>query len=147
MIDCQARGVPGPQIRWKVESVDESISSSSSASAASASIKKMKNRLNPILGSRSEQPDATLFHTVISNPHIQILENGSLMIKEVNWNDNRRYMCTAFNGIGSGISTIIRLSVHCRFDVFDFEIALILSSFDEIKKKNEKNLSKFHQNF
>ncbi|UXI18790.1 hypothetical protein NH340_JMT04733 [Sarcoptes scabiei] len=114
MIDCQARGVPGPQIRWKVESIDESISSSSSssASAASASIKKMKNRLNPILGSRSEQPDATLFHTVISNPHIQILENGSLMIKEVNWNDNRRYMCTAFNGIGSGISTIIRLSVH-----------------------------------
>ncbi|XP_064480158.1 cell adhesion molecule Dscam1-like [Ornithodoros turicata] len=77
-IDCQADGVPQPQIRWK------------------------KMLPGPPTESR----------TIISNPHIQILENGSLVIREVELNDAGEYMCQASNNVKPSLSEVIKLLVH-----------------------------------
>ncbi|XP_076306911.1 cell adhesion molecule Dscam1-like isoform X2 [Tachypleus tridentatus] len=52
------------------------------------------------------------FRVVISNANIQILENGSLVIQEVTPEDSGSYMCQLTNGVGSGLSTTIDLSIH-----------------------------------
>lgn len=121
IINCQAEGIPEPQVRWKVEVNDgDDLSSTGSAvsSSSSALDRQNQNHNNKNKHSEPSATDSNFFHAVISNPHMQILENGSLIIKEVNRNDNRRYMCSAFNGVGTGISTIIRLSVHCMLIMF-----------------------------
>lgn len=122
IINCQAEGIPEPQVRWKVEvnaeddllsGLSSTGSSVSSLPSSSALDRQNQNHNNKNKHLEPSTTDSNFFHAVISNPHMQILENGSLIIKEVNRNDNRRYMCSAFNGVGTGISTIIRLSVHC----------------------------------
>ncbi|XP_022656487.1 Down syndrome cell adhesion molecule-like protein Dscam2 isoform X2 [Varroa jacobsoni] len=52
------------------------------------------------------------FAVIISNANIQILENGSLSIREVSREDAGPYMCQAVNGVGPGISKVINLDVH-----------------------------------
>lgn len=52
------------------------------------------------------------FRVVISNANVQTLENGSLVIREALRTDTGRYMCQALNGVGPGISTVIKLAVH-----------------------------------
>ncbi|XP_042142402.1 Down syndrome cell adhesion molecule-like protein Dscam2 [Ixodes scapularis] len=78
LIDCQADGVPHPQIRWK----------------------KM------IPGPPVES------QTIISNPYIQILENGSLVLREIGLNDAGEYMCQATNNVKPSLSEVIKLRVH-----------------------------------
>ncbi|KAK8787941.1 hypothetical protein V5799_022284 [Amblyomma americanum] len=52
------------------------------------------------------------FSVIISNANVQILENGSLSIREADSNDGGHYMCQALNGVGPGISTVVKLDVH-----------------------------------
>ncbi|KAG0430773.1 hypothetical protein HPB47_022388, partial [Ixodes persulcatus] len=52
------------------------------------------------------------FSVIISNANVQILENGSLSIREADRKDGGQYMCQAINGVGPGISTVVRLDVH-----------------------------------
>ncbi|KAH8025014.1 hypothetical protein HPB51_002428 [Rhipicephalus microplus] len=52
------------------------------------------------------------FSVIISNANIQILENGSLSIREADTTDAAHYMCQALNGVGPGISTVVKLDVH-----------------------------------
>ncbi|XP_070391735.1 cell adhesion molecule Dscam1-like isoform X3 [Dermacentor albipictus] len=54
------------------------------------------------------------FAVIISNANVQILENGSLSIREADRSDAGHYMCQALNGVGPGISTVIKLDVHVR---------------------------------
>ncbi|XP_022652483.1 Down syndrome cell adhesion molecule-like isoform X5 [Varroa destructor] len=80
-IDCQATGVPQPHIRWK--SASEPKSDTSTAQ----------------------------YRTIISNSHIHILMNGTLTIRSVEARDAGLYLCEANNGVGSGVSRVIKLSV------------------------------------
>ncbi|XP_049268474.1 LOW QUALITY PROTEIN: Down syndrome cell adhesion molecule-like protein Dscam2 [Rhipicephalus sanguineus] len=52
------------------------------------------------------------FSVIISNANVQILENGSLSIREADTTDAAHYMCQALNGVGPGISTVVKLEVH-----------------------------------
>ncbi|KAL3227625.1 hypothetical protein MRX96_024048 [Rhipicephalus microplus] len=52
------------------------------------------------------------FAVIISNANVQILENGSLSIREADRLDAGHYMCQALNGVGPGISTVVKLDVH-----------------------------------
>lgn len=52
------------------------------------------------------------YKTIISNSHIHALENGSLMIREAEQTDAGFYLCQATNGIGSGLSKVVELTVH-----------------------------------
>lgn len=51
------------------------------------------------------------FRIITSNSHIQILENGSMIIKDVELSDASRYVCQAFNGINPSLSEVIDLNV------------------------------------
>lgn len=107
IIDCQAEGIPEPQIRWKMEAF-EGVSPRQSLATESNSIsdrlsyspKKKSGSSSGVAvssngnGGNSSPTNSNTFHAVISNPHIQILENGSLFIKEVTRDDHRRYMCS-----------------------------------------------------
>lgn len=83
VIDCTAAGNPTPRIWWEMALGLSDISSSANA-----------------------------YRTVISNSHIHILENGSLSIREVTESDQGLYLCKAANGIGSGLSKVVKLTVH-----------------------------------
>ena len=89
IIDCQAEGIPEPQIRWKMESFDTNTANSGSTDSNSINDRHMYKKK-----SNNANSNSNTFNAVISNPHIQILENGSLFIKEVQRDYNRRYMCS-----------------------------------------------------
>lgn len=70
-----------------------------------------------------------LFQVIISNENVQILENGSLIIKEVSKDDKGYYMCQATNDVGSGLSTVVHLKVHGKdflFFIFLFHFSNFL---------------------
>ncbi|KAK8763992.1 hypothetical protein V5799_033399 [Amblyomma americanum] len=55
---------------------------------------------------------ASQFRTIISNSRIHILVNGTLSIRNVEPGDAGLYLCEASNGVGSGISRVLQLSVR-----------------------------------
>ncbi|XP_076341457.1 cell adhesion molecule Dscam2-like [Tachypleus tridentatus] len=56
-------------------------------------------------------PDAD-FRVVISNANVQILENGSLLIREADVDDGGHYMCQATNGVNPDLSMVVELNIH-----------------------------------
>nr|XP_042906082.1 Down syndrome cell adhesion molecule-like protein Dscam2 [Parasteatoda tepidariorum] len=52
------------------------------------------------------------FKTVVSSSHVHILVNGSLNFRNVEATDSGYYLCEASNGVGVGLSTVVRLTVH-----------------------------------
>ncbi|KAL1430257.1 hypothetical protein MTO96_015201 [Rhipicephalus appendiculatus] len=75
------------------------------------------------------------FAVIISNANVQILENGSLSIREADRSDAGHYMCQALNGVGPGISTVVKLG-HPRYAVEEkpsaegFEYVIRIPSVD-----------------
>lgn len=51
------------------------------------------------------------YRTIISNSRIHILENASLVIKEITKLDQGYYLCQAANNFGS-LSSLIKLTVN-----------------------------------
>ncbi|RWS31327.1 cell adhesion molecule-like protein [Leptotrombidium deliense] len=52
------------------------------------------------------------FKTIISNPHMHILENGSLLINQIVNGDEGQFMCQASNGVNPSLSKVITLKVN-----------------------------------
>ena len=105
IMDCQASGYPQPRIWWEhSDSLSSSLPLISSSSSSS-------------LSSSSSSASPTHYQPVISNSHIHALENGSLIIKEINKSDEGYYLCQATNGIGSDISKVIKISVHGNYNI------------------------------
>ncbi|XP_035212240.1 Down syndrome cell adhesion molecule-like protein Dscam2, partial [Stegodyphus dumicola] len=52
------------------------------------------------------------FKTIVSSSHVHILVNGSLNFPSVEPSDEGYYLCEANNGVGPGLSTVVRLTVH-----------------------------------
>lgn len=91
VIDCMVQGVPTPQITWKrLVQFKSSPATSSETSYSSSQYQLIKS------GSANHN----------------IYENGSLAITKVSTNDGGEYLCSATNGIGSGISRVIQLTVN-----------------------------------
>ncbi|RWS30283.1 cell adhesion molecule-like protein, partial [Leptotrombidium deliense] len=55
---------------------------------------------------------SAMYKTITSSIHIQILDNGTLYIDDIQKSDAGDYLCQASNGIGSDLSKIIHISVH-----------------------------------
>ncbi|XP_077560152.1 cell adhesion molecule Dscam1-like isoform X2 [Haemaphysalis longicornis] len=58
------------------------------------------------------QSPVSQFRTIISNSHIHILVNGTLSIRSVEPGDAGLYLCEASNGVGTGISRVLKLLVR-----------------------------------
>lgn len=54
------------------------------------------------------------FKTIVSSSHVHILVNGSLNFPSVELSDEGYYLCEANNGVGEGLSTVVRLTVHSK---------------------------------
>ncbi|KAH8025623.1 hypothetical protein HPB51_010684 [Rhipicephalus microplus] len=61
---------------------------------------------------RLSEDGSRQFSTITSSSRSRVLENGSLVINEVERSDTGRYLCQIQNGVGSGISTVVKLNVH-----------------------------------
>lgn len=48
----------------------------------------------------------------MSSPHLQVFENGSLNILDARESDQGHYMCQASNGVGAGLSKVIKVTIH-----------------------------------
>lgn len=63
-----------------------------------------------VLGKQpSEYQDLT-----VRNRGLQILGNGTLVIRQAQPEHQGQYMCEVSNGIGAGLSTVIFLTVHSK---------------------------------
>ncbi|XP_067127158.1 cell adhesion molecule Dscam1-like isoform X1 [Centruroides vittatus] len=65
-----------------------------------------------IVWKRASEKTATNFKQILSGPHFQVFENGTLRITDSLAEDAGYYLCQATNGIGAGLSTVIYLTVH-----------------------------------
>ncbi|XP_077560091.1 cell adhesion molecule Dscam1-like isoform X2 [Haemaphysalis longicornis] len=61
-------------------------------------------------GKRNEK--VSEFRSVVSSPHMHVLENGSLVISEVTLEDQGHYLCEASNGVGPALSVVAYLDVN-----------------------------------
>ncbi|GFS52691.1 down syndrome cell adhesion molecule-like protein Dscam2 [Trichonephila inaurata madagascariensis] len=54
------------------------------------------------------------FKTIVSSSHVHILVNGSLNFPSIEPSDEGYYLCEANNGVGLGLSTVVKLTVHSK---------------------------------
>lgn len=87
---------------------------------------KDANQIGQNVGQTS-QINSQSFVSIRTSDNIkyQLLSNGSLLINLVQKTDQNLYFCSANNGIGPGVSKMVTLTVHCKFDVF-LQIKLIV---------------------
>lgn len=52
----------------------------------------------------------------MSSPHLQVFENGSLTILDARDSDLGHYMCQANNGVGLGLSKVIKVTINGKFN-------------------------------
>lgn len=109
-----------PQIRWRKLVPIGGISGSKALQTPSGSGKfdffdfETNQQMAPQTMQQQQQQIGSNkyeFRVITSNSHIQILENGSMIIKDVESSDSSRYVCQAFNGINPSLSEVIDLLV------------------------------------
>lgn len=84
VIDCQTDGYPQPTHQWK----------------------KVKNGIKPFDHSGRELVG------IVSGPHIQVLENGSISIVGITKEDDGVYICESSNNVGPPLSVTTRLTIN-----------------------------------
>lgn len=57
----------------------------------------------------------TEFKPIISSLYMRVFENGSLIIYNTQRTDAGYYLCQASNGVGPGLSRVVKLTVHGEF--------------------------------
>lgn len=67
------------------------------------------------------------YHPVPLTGRIQIMSNGSLLIRHVLEDDRGYYLCQASNGVGSDISKSMILTVKSKLQYFSLGFANILT--------------------
>ncbi|XP_077518316.1 cell adhesion molecule Dscam1-like isoform X2 [Amblyomma americanum] len=61
---------------------------------------------------KAEGDAARDFKPVMSSAHVQVFENGSLAINDAKEEDAGFFLCQASNGIGQGLSKVVKVTVH-----------------------------------
>lgn len=159
-IDCVASGNPVPRIVWSRASstaLDSALAAAQSAAnatqlqqqqAAKHHLGSWVNICLANLGNSSElvcvrTSTHTHAHTrysflqrsIVSSPHLQVHENGSLNILDARDSDHGHYMCQASNGVGAGLSKVIRVTINGEFIIlFDLpqdSAHLCVRNFDD----------------
>ena len=118
--DCQAIAFPQPVIRWKY------LGSSLLDNHALVQLLDSRDKLD-FGGSNSAYLTTSSVQSIsiLSNPRVHVLENGSLIIKQVQLEDEGSYLCEASNSIGKPIEAYAQLLV--------FQAPRVKMSFDFTK--------------
>ncbi|KAL1428795.1 hypothetical protein MTO96_002516 [Rhipicephalus appendiculatus] len=61
---------------------------------------------------KAEGEAARDFKPVMSSAHVQVFENGSLAINDAKEEDAGFFLCQATNGVGQGLSKVVKVTVH-----------------------------------
>lgn len=105
-IDCSATG--DSRVWWE-RAYEKSLSP---PMHSKSTLSLMKNGGNHNISKQQQSPTMNHFRTVVSNSHIHTAENGSLIFRDIHYDDSGTYLCQANNGVGSGLSKVIKLKVH-----------------------------------
>ena len=111
-LDCLSDGFPAPIIRWKMQRRIPSMYENNLVSS------------NSVLTVHSSHSSNTPTVTILSSPRIHVLENGSLIIKSVEVEDQGRYVCEASNGVGTS-STKSSTAIETSAELIVFEAPVI----------------------
>lgn len=57
-------------------------------------------------------PRLPLQRPIVSSPHLQVFESGALNILDARDSDYGLYMCQANNGVGPGLSKVVRVTIN-----------------------------------
>lgn len=74
-----------------------------------------QHQMAPPGGQPPANPGKFEFRVISSNSHIQVLENGSMIINNLELGDASRYVCQAFNGINPSLSEVIDVRVLSKY--------------------------------
>ncbi|KAG8198699.1 hypothetical protein JTE90_023471 [Oedothorax gibbosus] len=94
--------------RWRVEPGDQFVPVGGTTTLDCTADGRPEPR---VIWKKSDEETGD-YRTVISGSHIQTLVNGSLVIRDIEQDDDGRYMCEASNGVGTPLSTVVKLTVH-----------------------------------
>lgn len=109
LLRCEASGFPTPQIRWR--SSRKTISQNNNRNQLTNS----RTTTTPNLNQQQPNPEIdTTYRTIISNPNMQILENGSLWINSLSAADESDFLCQASNNVNPALSKVIKLIVRSK---------------------------------
>ncbi|XP_076322350.1 cell adhesion molecule Dscam1-like isoform X2 [Tachypleus tridentatus] len=61
---------------------------------------------------RAKSGSGTDFEQILSGPDFQVFENGTLRLAHTKLQDRGHYLCQANNGVGSGLSKVVHVTVH-----------------------------------
>lgn len=102
--------------RWEVgvhAPTNLSHSASQQSLASGAKLTQLQLDESSHLAPTAQVPNS--YKTIISNSRIHILENASLVIRDVNKQDAGFYLCQAANNFGT-LSKLVKLTVNGKFD-------------------------------
>ena len=126
VIDCMVKGYPTPQITWK-RMIKSPLSGAEGTEFTGGD--RLDSSLIPTSSpSSSDQVSVSgkQYHLIRSGPDYQVYENGSLRITTSYSGD---LLCTASNGVGPGISKVVRLTVNGEQALFNFFLVCITKRF------------------
>lgn len=126
LIDCQTDGFPVPIHQWKKYRRTQIIpSAGSTSSSSSSSLSQMTGSQLPSSSSSSSSSfhksnsqvtsasnPSKEFVSIVSGPHVHVLENGSLVIVEADKSDEGEYLCGSSNSIGTLVSSPVNVKVN-----------------------------------
>lgn len=79
------------------------------------------------------------FKPVISNPHVRVFQNGSLAVNNVQKSDAASYLCQVSNSIGSGLSKVVKLTVHGECEsILILVVCVILDKTHAIESRSAR---------
>lgn len=121
ILNCSVDGYPPPKVMWK--HAKGTLGTSAVFQALLRTLKKILSPSVPIVNFSFSPPvscragigNPQQYHPVPLTGRIQIMNNGSLLIRHVLEEDRGFYLCQASNGVGSDISKSMVLTVKSEY--------------------------------
>lgn len=112
VLNCSVEGYPPPKVMWK-HAKGKVLAASQQLVLQPLKEKSKKNAFG-----RAGVGNPQQYHPVPLTGRIQIMSNGSLLIRHVLEDDRGYYLCQASNGVGSDISKSMILTVKSKCQSF-----------------------------
>ncbi|RWS27846.1 Down syndrome cell adhesion molecule-like protein Dscam2, partial [Leptotrombidium deliense] len=120
--------------RWVIEPMDTAVVRGRSVSV---DCQAEGYQVPRIRWTKAEGNSPRNFKPIVSSPHLQVYENGSLTIHDARDTDAGYYLCQATNGIGSGLSKVVKITVHVAAHFKSKFIAEMVSKGQDVSLKCE----------
>lgn len=114
VLNCSVEGYPPPKVMWKHAKGKICTLSSWHCSKSYTRTRKVSGFHTCFVLCPAGVGNPQQYHPVPLTGRIQIMSNGSLLIRHVLEDDRGYYLCQASNGVGSDISKSMILTVKSK---------------------------------